>query len=105
MISYSVLHQPIEEYIFGLFRIYSVGQDDILLSSAPNNRGSNICLFRIYSVGQDDAVSPNKHGNSVTIFNLPTSAQLGCKINVLRDCVPASQAEVDYFNIVTEFPC
>ena len=40
-------------------------------------------------------VSPNKHGNSVTIFNLSTFAQLGCKINLLRGCVPASQAEVD----------
>ena len=51
-------------------------------------------------------VSPNKHGNSMTIFNLSTSAQLGCKVNVLRGCVPANQAEVDYkFNIVTELPC
>ena len=50
-------------------------------------------------------VSPNKHGNSVTIFNLSTSVQLGCKINVLRGCVPIRQAEVDYFNIVTELPC
>ena len=33
---------------------------------------------------------PNKHGNSVTIFNLSASAQLGCKINVLRGCVPLS---------------
>ena len=40
-------------------------------------------------------VSPNKHGNSVRIFNLSTSVQLGCKINVWRGCVPASQAEVD----------
>ena len=28
-------------------------------------------------------VSPNKHGNSVTIFNLSTSVQLGYTINVL----------------------
>ena len=40
-------------------------------------------------------VSPDKHGNSVTIFNLSTSVQLGCKLNVLRGCVPASQAEVN----------
>ena len=52
-----------------------------------------------------NTLSPNKHGNSVTVFNLSTSAQLGCKINVLRGCVPANQAEVDTFNIVTEFPC
>ena len=50
-------------------------------------------------------VSPKKHENSVTIFNLSTSVQLGCKINVWRGCVPASQAEVDLFNIVAEFPC
>ena len=43
----------------------------------------------------DDTVSPNKHGNSVTIIKLPTSAQLGCKINVLRGCLPANYAEVD----------
>ena len=29
-------------------------------------------------------VSPNKHGNSVTTFNLFTSAQLDCKINIFR---------------------
>ena len=29
-------------------------------------------------------VSPNKLWNSVTIFNVSTSAQLGCKINVWR---------------------
>ena len=40
-------------------------------------------------------VSHKKHENSATIFNLSTSAQLGWKINVLRGCVPASQAEVD----------
>ena len=28
-----------------------------------------------------------------------------CKINVLRGCVPANQAELDTFNIVTEFQC
>ena len=49
-------------------------------------------------------MSPNKHGNSVTIFNLSTSTHQGCKVNVLRGCMPASQAEVDSFNI-TEFPC
>ena len=43
--------------------------------------------------------------NSVTIFNLSTFAQLGCKINVWKGCVPANQAEVDKFSIVTEFPC
>ena len=40
-------------------------------------------------------LSPNKHENSVTIVNLSTFAQLGCKINVLRGCVPASQVEED----------
>ena len=40
-------------------------------------------------------VSPNKHGNSVTIYNLSTSAQIDCKINVWSGCVSASQAEVD----------
>ena len=40
-------------------------------------------------------VSPNKHGNSVTNFNLSTFAQLGCYEYVLRDCMPAIQAEVD----------
>ena len=40
-------------------------------------------------------VSPNKHGNSVTIFNVSTSAQLSSKLNVLRGCVPTNQAEVD----------
>ena len=40
-------------------------------------------------------VSPNKHVNLVKIFNLSTSAQLDSKVNVLRGCVPASQAEVD----------
>ena len=48
---------------------------------------------------------PNKHGNSVTIFKLYTSAQLDCKINVLRGFVPTSQAKVDYLNLVTELPC
>ena len=43
--------------------------------------------------------------NSVTMFNLSTSVQLGCKINVLRGFVQASQTEVDKFNIVTGFPC
>ena len=51
------------------------------------------------------SVSPNKHGNSVTIFPLSTSAQLGCKVNVWRGCVPVSQVEADKFDIVTEFPC
>ena len=50
-------------------------------------------------------VSPHKHRNSLTIFKMSTSAQLGCKRKVLRGCVSASQAEVDKFNIVTEFPC
>ena len=52
-----------------------------------------------------NTVSPNKHGNSVTIFILSTSAQLGCKIKVWRGCVPANQAQVDQFDIVTVFPC
>ena len=46
-------------------------------------------------IWKDYTVSPGKHGNSVTIFNLSTSVQLGCKINVWRGCVPASQAEVE----------
>ena len=50
-------------------------------------------------------MGPSKHGSSVTIFDLSTSAQIGDKINVWRGCVSASQAEVDYFGIVTEFPC
>ena len=33
-------------------------------------------------------VSTKKHGNFVTISNLSTSAQLGCKMNVWRGCVP-----------------
>ena len=37
----------------------------------------------------------SKHGNSMTIFNLSISAQLGCKLNVLGGCVPANPAEVD----------
>ena len=41
-------------------------------------------------------VSSNIHGNSVTKFNLSTSTQLGCKINVSRGCLTASLAEVDY---------
>ena len=32
----------------------------------------------------NSTVSHNKHGNSVTIFPLSTSAPLGCKINVLE---------------------
>ena len=50
-------------------------------------------------IWKDYTVSPGKHGNSVTIFNLSTYAQLGCKINILRGCVPANQAEVDYSSI------
>ena len=50
-------------------------------------------------------MSPEKHGNSMTIVNMSTSTQVDCKINVWRGCVPASQAEVDQFNIVTEFLC
>ena len=42
-------------------------------------------------------VSPNKNGNLVTIFNLSTSAQLGCRINVLRGCVPASPEGIPRF--------
>ena len=38
-----------------------------------------------------DTVSPNKHGNSMTILNLSTSAQLSCKLNVLWGCVPATR--------------
>ena len=50
-------------------------------------------------------VSTTKHWNSVTIFKLSNSVQLGCKINLLIGCVPASQAEVDLLNIITELSC
>ena len=40
-----------------------------------------------------DTVSPKKHGNSVTIFTLSTSAHLGSKIYV--GCVPASGGKVN----------
>ena len=59
----------------------------MLVSNADNN------LIRLVSLSAC-TVSPNKPGNSVTIFHLSTSAQLCCKINVLRGCVPATQAEV-----------
>ena len=54
---------------------------------------------KVYTVSP----TPNKHGNSVIIFNLSTSAQQDWKINVLRGCVSASQVEVDYlFNLLTD---
>ena len=52
-------------------------------------------IHKIFFKKAANTVSPNKHGNLVTIFKLSTSAQLGCKVNVLKGCVPASQAEVD----------
>ena len=44
---------------------------------------------------QVQTVSPQKHGNSVTISNWSSSAQLGSKINVWRACGPASKGKVD----------
>ena len=54
--------------------------NDVLTISVQFKKSNRVCT-----------VSPNKHGNSVTIFNLSTSAQLGSKINVWTVCVPASQ--------------
>ena len=42
-----------------------------------------------WSVFSVCTVSPKNHGNSVTILNLSTAAQLGCKTNLRKRCVMA----------------
>ena len=48
---------------------------------------------------------PNKHGNSLTILNLSTSAWLSGTHFLNTFILQPSWAEVDQLNIVTEFPC
>ena len=53
------------------------------------------CVVRKFGEFWPYTGNPNKHGNSLAIFNLSTFFQLGYTINVLRGCVRANQAEID----------
>ena len=50
-------------------------------------------------------VSPNKHGNSVTILNLSTLPCVAGTQPLHTFILQPSWVEVDKINIVTEFPC
>ena len=50
-------------------------------------------------------VCPNKHGNSVTMLNLSTSACLACTQPLNTFILQTSWTEVDKLNIVIEFLC
>ena len=50
-------------------------------------------------------MSPNKHGNSVTILNKSTSAWLARMQPLNTFILQPTWVEVDKLNIISEFPC
>ena len=71
----------------------------------PNHCDVKVKVFNVTPAEKMNAVCPNKHGNSVTILNLSTSAWIGSTQPLITFILQPSWAEVDDLNIVTEFPC